>query len=110
MSVFDVVSWWVWLAVFLFGAVVGLAAANLLSMRKPDWGGVRRTLVAAAITPCLILIATGVGAYVAAAGSSADHWGYLAAASLMQLGVGGSVIAFAGGLAGAAVSERLLSE
>lgn len=110
MSVFTVVHWWVWVAVFLFGAVLGLAAANLLAMRKPAWGAVRRTLVAAAITPCLILVVTGIGAYVAAAGSSADNWGYLAAASLIQVGLGGSLIAFVGGLAGAAASERLLSE
>jgi ABC-type spermidine/putrescine transport system permease subunit II len=110
MSVFLVVHWWVWLVVFLLGAVVGLAAANLLSARKPRWGRFRRTFAAAATVPGLILVGAVVGAWLAAKDSSADNWGYLIAATLLQVGFVAALVSLAGGLAGAAASERLLSE
>ena len=110
MSIFQVVHWWVWVAVLIFGAVLGLLSATLLSGRKPDWTPFRRVLLAALLAPALLALGTVGGAVLAAAGSDADQWGYLAAASLLQIGMVAVPLSFLAGLAAAKFADRALTE
>jgi hypothetical protein len=110
MSIFFVVHWWVWVAVLAFGALLGLLSATLLSGRKPGWTPRARITTAALLAPVIIATGTIVGALLAAAGIDADHWGYLAAASLLQIGMVAVPLAFLGGLAAAWFADRALRE
>jgi hypothetical protein len=110
MSVFNVVHWWVWMAMLLFGAVLGFLSATVLSGRRPEWRARWRILVAALLAPILVALGTVIGAMLAAAGSDADHWGYLAAAALLQIGMVAVPLAFLGGLVAASILDRSLRE
>ena len=110
MSIFRDVHWGVWAAVLVFGGVLGLLAATLMSGRKPAWKPHSRIVTAALLPPLVVAAGAIIGAVWAAAGSDADHWGYLAAAALLHIGMFAVPLAFLGGLLAASITDRLLLE
>ena len=98
-------AWTYFIAAFLLAATMGMAIASLIASIRPQWSRARRLLVSAAVLPGVTLAAALLLAlYVRGHGdpSMSD----LAAAAVVRLGGLFTAIAFAGGLAGAAVSRR----
>lgn len=97
--------WTYVIAAFLLAATMGMAIASLVSSIWPHWSRATRLLVSAAFLPGVTLAAAFLLAlYVKGHGdpSMSD----LAAAAVVRLGGLFTAIAFAGGLAGAAISRR----
>jgi hypothetical protein len=97
--------WSYLIAAFLLAATMGMAIASLVATMWPQWGRGKRLLVSAAVLPGITLVAAILlGLYIRGHGdpSMSD----LATAAIVRLGAIFAGIAFAGGLAGAAISRR----
>ena len=98
-------AWTYFIAAFLLAATMGMAIASLVASIWPQWGRARRLLVSAAVLPGVTLAAALLLAlYIRGHGDPAMN--DLAAAAIVRLGALFTAIAFAGGLAGAAISRR----
>lgn len=98
-------AWTYIIAAFLLAATMGMAIGSLVASIRPQWSPARSLLVSAAVLPGVTLAAALLLAlYVRGHGdpSMSD----LAAAAVVRLGGLFTAIAFAGGLAGAAISRR----
>ncbi|MEO7564925.1 MAG: hypothetical protein ABIR63_00730 [Sphingomicrobium sp.] len=98
-------SWTYLAASFFLAATMGMAIASLAATMWPEWSRGKRLLVSAAVLPGITLVAAVVLAlYIR---HSADPgMNDIASAAIIQLGALFTAIAFAGGLAGAAISRR----
>ncbi|MEO6199339.1 MAG: hypothetical protein ABIO68_05325 [Sphingomicrobium sp.] len=97
---------WTYLAAaFMLAATMGMAIASLVATMWPEWSRGRRLLVSAAVLPAITLVAAILLAlYIRSSGD--PRMSDLASAAIIRLGALFTVIAFAGGLAGAAISRR----
>lgn len=97
---------WTYLAAALMlAATMGMAIASLVTTMWPDWSRSKRLVVSAAVLPAITLIAAILLAvYVRSSGD--PQMRDLASSAIFRLGTVFTAIAFAGGLAGAAISRR----
>ena len=106
MGIFLVLHWWVWLGVTVAGLLIGLAASNLLEVRRPQWTARKRSTAAAVIAPGIILAAALTMAAVVRVTAEPDSWDDLAALALLQLGLVLALVAAAASLLGAWLAGR----
>lgn len=88
--------------------VMGAGLSALLSSLRPHWSKRRRMLVAAAFLPAVTSTVTIalVAAFLATASGQSGDMRDLAAASLAVIGGLFAILAFAGGLVGAALAQK----
>ena len=99
--------WWVWVALALFGLIIGFAAAALLSAKRPGWSMVRRSIVAALVPVGLIFLGTGAGIGLVLASARPGDWSDLAVPAVAQVGTVAAAIAGSAAFAIAMLAQRL---
>jgi hypothetical protein len=97
-----VAPWHLLLLLAIAAAPVG-AVANLALRRRSAWGRRRRTIVAALIPAGLLVLLSTLGWLASSLGS--DGWEDLVQILWLTVALGGGVLAFVGGLAGAGIAE-----
>ena len=93
---------------FALAVLMGAGLSALLTTLTPGWSARRRLLTAASVLPALTAAATVAGVLFV---RSSDHgqgerMEELATAALMTIGGGFTMLALAGGLVGAFLSQR----
>jgi hypothetical protein len=93
---------------FSLAVIMGAAFAALLSQLRPFWSEKKRLLAAGSGLPLVTIAATvaGIAFILVEGGGAEDGMRDLAISALGTLGGFFAVVAFAGGLVGAALAQR----
>ena len=101
-------NWSMLFIAFALAVIMGLAFSALLLQLRPQWSPRKRMLVAASWLPAVVLLATLVGLLVIRSSDPGLHEGMrdLAFRAMATLGALFALLAFVGGLIGAAIANR----
>jgi cytosine/uracil/thiamine/allantoin permease len=101
-------NWSFLLIAFLLAVIMGAAFAALLAQIRPQWSSGRRRFAAALALPCVTLLVTLVGVAVVLNSDpeTGENMKDRALVAATTLGGFFAVLAFVGGLVGAAIAQK----